>query len=96
MSFGVGHRPESAPTWPKPAAAAPIQLLAPELPYAASAAQNSKKKKKKKELSTPKQISEVRLWFPLYMYYGFTGKILLELTKKLKKRYGNCRAVRLG
>ena len=36
--------------WPRPAAAAPIQLLAQELPYAAGAAIKKKKKRKKERI----------------------------------------------
>ena len=52
MSCGVGHRHGLYPTllwlWHKPAATAPIQPLAWELPYAAGAALKSKNKRTKK------------------------------------------------
>ena len=51
MSCGVGHRhgldPELLWLWRRPAAAAPIQPLAWELPCAAGAALQRPKKKKK-------------------------------------------------
>ena len=50
MSYGVGHRLGSDPVllwlWHRLAAAAPIQLLAWELPFATGVALKSKKKKK--------------------------------------------------
>ena len=50
MSWGVGHRCSLDPEllWLWLAAAAPIQLLAWELPYATGVALKSKKEKKKK------------------------------------------------
>jgi len=57
VSCGIGHRRGSDPAllwlWYRPAATAPIQLLAWEPPYATGAAlekgKKTKKKKKKKE-----------------------------------------------
>ena len=51
MSCGVGHRPHShlVLLWLRLAAAAPIQPLAWEFPYALGAALKRQKKKKKKE-----------------------------------------------
>ena len=53
VSRGVGHRrgagPELLWLWRRPAATAPIHLLAWELPYAKGMALNKDKKKKKKE-----------------------------------------------
>ena len=53
MSCGVGHRSSLNPLllwlWQRPAAAAPIQPLAWELPQAVSAAIQRKKEKKRKE-----------------------------------------------
>ena len=58
MSRGVGHRRGSDPAllwlWCRPVATAPIQPLACEPPYAASAALKSKEKKEKKGESTIK------------------------------------------
>ena len=54
MSCGVDHRLGSDPVllwlWHRPAATAPIGVLAWELPYAASVALKNKKPKKKKKL----------------------------------------------
>ena len=56
MSCGVGHRLGLDPSllwlWPRPAAAAPIRLLAWEPPYAAGAALEKEKKKKNKEIKS--------------------------------------------
>ena len=53
VSRGVGHRHGSGPEllwlWRRPAATAPIHLLAWELPYAKGMALNKDKKKKKKK-----------------------------------------------
>ena len=53
MGYGIGHRCGLDPVllwlWYKPAAAAMIQPLAWEIPYATGAAPKSKKTKKKKE-----------------------------------------------
>ena len=53
MSCDVGHRLSLNPAllwlWHRPAATAPIRLLAWGLPYAAGAALGKKKKKKKRE-----------------------------------------------
>ena len=55
MSCGVGRRHGSDPVlpwlWCRPAAVAPIQPLAWDLPYAAPVALKIKKKKKKKKKS---------------------------------------------
>ena len=52
MSCGVGHRRGSDPEllwlWHRPAATAPIRLLAWEPPYATRAAQEMEKRQKKK------------------------------------------------
>ena len=52
MNCGIGHRHSLDPAWLwcMPAAAAPIQTLAWELPYAADVVLKRKKKKKKKAL----------------------------------------------
>ena len=56
MSCGVGHRRGSDPVllwlWLRPAAAAPIQPLAWELPYTLYAAVAALKRKKKKKQKT--------------------------------------------
>ena len=55
MNCGVGHRCGSDPVllwlWTRPAAAAPIQPLAWELPYAADVALKRPKKKREKRAS---------------------------------------------
>ena len=54
VSCGLVHRRGSGPEllwlWYRPAAAAPIQLLARELPYAKGGALKSKKKQKQKKI----------------------------------------------
>ena len=56
MSCGVGRRHGSDPAllwlWHRPAATAPIRLLAREPPYAAGAAQETAKRQKKKKQNT--------------------------------------------
>ena len=54
MSCDVGHRCSSDPAllWRRPAAVAPIRLLAWEPPYAAGTTLKSKKKERKKEIVT--------------------------------------------
>ena len=63
MNYGVGRRHGSDPKllwlWCRPAASAPIQPPAWELPYAAGVALKKKKKKRKKER---KERALVRLW----------------------------------
>ena len=60
MSCGAGRRCGSDPMllwlWHRPAAVAPIQLLAWEPPYAAGAALKRKRKKKKKETTCGKMV----------------------------------------
>ena len=60
MSWGMGHRCGSDLVllwlWHKPAAAAPVQLLAWEFPYAADAALKWKSKTKQKNIYTRKHI----------------------------------------
>ena len=61
MSCGVGYRqsldPELLWLWSRPAAVAPIQSLAWELPYAIDATLKRKRKKKKKK----KQLRNLRV-----------------------------------
>ena len=61
MSCGVGHRCVSDPAlpwlWHRQAAAAPIQPLAWELPYAACGALKSNKERKKEEVGVDKYPS---------------------------------------
>ena len=62
LSCGVGQRCSSDPVmlwlWCRPTAAAPIQPLAWEPPYAACVALKSKKKKKKKEKKKKKKAKK--------------------------------------
>ena len=66
MSYGVGHRCGSDLVllwlWCRPAAVAPIQPLAWDLPYAAPVALKIKKKKKKKKSEVRNGRKEVRLF----------------------------------
>ena len=63
MSCGVGQRSGSDPEllwlWCRPAAAAPIQPLAWELPYAADAALKKKAKKKRENVDLDFSVLEV-------------------------------------
>ena len=67
VSYGVGHRHGWDPAllwlWCRPAATAPIQPLAWELPYATGAAQKRKKGRKKERKEGKRKESFKKIFF---------------------------------
>ena len=79
MSFGVGCRCGSDPAllwpWHRPAAAAPIQPLAWEHPYATGAALKRKKWEKRKKEGFFKHIDDVFL-LSAFKYFPYDEHVL--------------------
>ena len=73
--------------WYRPAATAPIQLLAEELPYAAGAVLKKKKKNKTKQKATPRNWSCFFGFYIMYFCWDCKNPSLIKLGKTKLKCY---------